>query len=353
MSAAPRSSTANPRPEGAPDGPDAMEGELAAAFGLTEREAVCAGLLMRGANAGDVADELGIAVSTAEKHLCAVRRKLGVGTSLEAAVVLLQHAAIGSGAPGRPPIAPAEGPPCSFGATTLSRALGHALDALCEDGVRALMLLFLPLGVASLASGDGRLGVAVHDGRTERLESLGPALLRVLAARCLAEPERVQVVDLEPRSSGLRPGEASVGSSADAGLCAWLAKGGHRRGVGVVLRRGPSLGVAVALHGEEPEQRFREALAARGDRLRDASGGALDAAIAAGALARDLRLTSRERDMLTRLAMGRTLREAASDRGVSERALQQLLGSARRKLAAPTTACAVAKAMALNALVFD
>ena len=103
----------------------------------------------------------------------------------------------------------------------------------------------------------------------------------------------------------------------------------------------------------DDEQRFREALAARGDRLRDASGGALDAAIAAGALARDLRLTSRERDMLTRLAMGRTLREAASDRGVSERALQQLLGSARRKLAAPTTACAVAKAMALNALVFD
>ena len=52
------------------------------------------------------------------------------------------------------------------------------------------------------------------------------------------------------------------------------------------------------------------------------------------------------------IASEHTTRQIADQSSSSERAVGQLLGSARKKLRADTTAEAVAQVMALNALVF-
>ena len=71
-----------------------------------------------------------------------------------------------------------------------------------------------------------------------------------------------------------------------------------------------------------------------------------------GALARAADLTRRERDVLALIAAGHTTASAAQEAACSERALGQLLRSARTKLRADTTAEGVAHAMAINAMVF-
>ncbi|MEM7691222.1 MAG: LuxR C-terminal-related transcriptional regulator, partial [Pseudomonadota bacterium] len=65
-----------------------------------------------------------------------------------------------------------------------------------------------------------------------------------------------------------------------------------------------------------------------------------------------VRLTMRERDALSALALGQRAAEAANDMHVSERAFAKVIASARTKLHARTNAEAVGKAILINALVF-
>jgi len=76
------------------------------------------------------------------------------------------------------------------------------------------------------------------------------------------------------------------------------------------------------------------------------------ASLTNGALAARVRLTVRERNALSALALGERASDAAKNLNVSERAFAKLTAAARQKLNARSNAEAVGKAALINALVF-
>ena len=339
---------------GTRDGHVTVDRDLASRYDLTQREGLCAALIKTGLPLGAVAKRLEISVSTAGKHLMGLRRKLGVQTTQEAVVLLLRHEAglvepltegFGDAAieTGSPSALEADRAKQLRSAATLREILEQMVDALKGEGVCSLIYLGLPLGVASFRRMDF---IRCHAG-SERLaaayyEDPGWVLERV-AKPLFASPDGVVIVDSEAEEGDSRFPESLANACRSEGTryCVSL---GTAYGAGY-------FGVTAFYHGRASNA-FDRALEARVLRLRFELRLAQNAAFSFGALAREVGLTIRERDALSLLGEGQKATQAAAGMGISERAFGQLVRSARLKLNANTTAEAVAKAMALNALVF-
>ncbi|MEZ4355691.1 MAG: LuxR C-terminal-related transcriptional regulator [Myxococcota bacterium] len=347
---------------GTRDGQLAVDASLAERYGLSERESACAALVKRGCSAHEIADRLEISPSTAEKHLVALRRKLGVSSTLEAAVALLGEEsestaripdAFGVVLPVSSSDKAASDTAIDSSSTDLVARLRTAatLDEMLElvradledDGVVALFWYFLPLSAASFRKGDVLQRHSAPASLIDALQADSGATQARTAARLFAEPDRPVVVRLDRDDDAV--------SSLVAAAC-------RRASVGVGITLGSPFGagyvVLSAFYRTEPEA-TEDLAAAQSDRERRLRERLLlmqNVAYSLGALARSAGLSLRERDALALIAAGHGTRSAAEAAGTTERALGQLLQSARRKLGADTTAEAVAKAMALNALVF-
>lgn len=340
---------------GTRDGQVAVDRALAEAHRLTEREAVCAALVKDGLSRREIADALGISSSTAEKHLAALRRKLGVATTREAALRLLRSETNGTAR-----IAPGFGPVPGFDAgialdaqgarfaqlrrtPTLEGMVGLALASLQEDGAGGLFYYYLPLSAASLRKGEVVLARAGAEELSRAFDAHGGWAASGIAGRLFAEPDDVIVLDADD------PATTTV---APASLIDACRAAGLRYGITLGAPFGVGYVACSALFHARPADSFRRGLDARVANVRQELRLVHNAAFAFGALAREAALTIRERDALTLLAEGQTSRSAAAGLGISERAFGQLAKSARTKLRAASTTEAVAKAMALNALVF-
>jgi len=332
----------------------AIDRALVEARGLTEREAVCASLIKQGFSLGEIAESLAISTSTAEKHLGALRRKLGVSTTREAAILLLRNETEASAriADGFGPVPAVD---AGFGdgleaerlerlrsALTLEGVLRETLSELDADGARALFYYFLPLSIASLRKADVIACAAAGEDLARQFRENDGWAASGIAARLFAEPDGVILVDAESADE----------TGAAPSLVAACRAEGLRFGITLGSPYGTGYFVSSALYRATPAETFRRGLDGRIERLRNEARLAHNAAYAFGALAREAGLTVRERDALSLLAEGHATKAAAASLGISERAFGQLSKSAREKLGAATTAEAIAKAMALNALVF-
>lgn len=347
---------------GTRDGQLAIDEALAERFGLTERESACAALLKLGGATQEIAERLAISTSTAEKHLVALRRKLGVSTTLEAVVSLFR---LESDATSRIPEAfglvfPVSSqhdvPPTTDGshdgrsllaarlreAATVEDMLALLLDDLREDGVEALFYSFLPMAAASFRKGDLIQRACASRSLRDALREDAGVTMGHTAARLFAEPDRDVVLTLDRAYEGeITP--VVAGACARLGLDLGIALGSPFGTSYVVLTAfGRSASCSAGEAGVEAHRRL----------LRDRLLLLQNVAYSFGALARTADLTLRERDALAMIASGHTMRQIAEQSSSSERAVGQLLGNARKKLRADTTAEAVARAMALNALVF-
>ena len=145
--------------------------------------------------------------------------------------------------------------------------------------------------------------------------------------------------------------EDNEGASQDARrLFEACLQDGVRYGACFGFPAGPSwVGMAIGLAEEvqEPERLLEE----YGGELRQAAMLMHSCAYSYGALAATFDLTIRERDALCTLAKGLNRSEGAAQLRVSERVFGDFLRSARGKLRAATNSEALAKAIALNALV--
>lgn len=335
----------------------AIDRSLVAEFDLTEREAVCAGLLEQGLSVSSIARTLAISTSTAEKHLLGVRRKLGVTSTVEAVVLLLRRevegtARITDGFGERPIVE--TGDPCPSNAEhvaalrsarTLADLLRESLRALRGDGAQALSYFFLPLSAASFRSGDVISESVGNESVVNAFGSNAGWFAAEIANRLFAEPDRSVVVDADGPL-----GQAGI--EMPDSLRAACREQGIRYGITLGAPYGTGYFVYSTLYHTMPRPVFCRELPARIDRLRREMALSQNAAFSYGALAQRVGLTIRERDALALLAEGCAGREAANSMGISERAFAELLKRARTKLRAPTTASSIAKAMALNALVF-
>lgn len=339
---------------GTRDGQLAIDHELADRHGFTERESVCATLLKSGYSSQDIAARLEISPSTAEKHLLGLRRKLGVNTTREAVVALLRAqndttARISETFGLVLPFSSAEGEPLGSELAnelrdleTLEAMLDRLQADLDEDGVGALFYFFLPLSAASFRKGDAIVRSSASKTIMAALEEdAGASQLRI-AARLFEEPDRPVVVRLDRGEAGLVSpivSEACLGAS----LRRWITVGSPFGTGYVVLSaicRRSGAAAAAANETETVELIRRRLLLMQ------------NIAYSFGALARTAGLSVRERNALAAIAAGSSTRAAAAVSETSERAFGQTLKSAREKLGADTTAEAIAKAMALNALVF-
>ncbi|MCP5059428.1 MAG: hypothetical protein GY937_22210 [bacterium] len=336
---------------GTRDGQLTIDHRLAERYGLTERESTCATLLGRGLSAQEIAERLEIAMSTAEKHLLGLRRKLGVATTREAAVAVLRAKdeataripdSFGVVLPVGDPRDEARAPGLVQDLRT-AEALEAMLDRLREDlrddGIEALFYYFVPMAAASFRKRDV---IRAHSAPSRLLHAFredgGITQLRI-AARIFDEPDVPLVVDLDDQRL-ISPGVAAACRRAS------LRRGitvGSPFGVGYVV-----LSTFCKASADGPEAGEEARIALIRNRLLLLQG----LAFSLGVLARTAGLTTRERDALASMAVGRSTVASADAMGMSERALRQTLRCAREKLAADTTTEAVAKAITLNALVF-
>ena len=343
---------------GTRDGQLAIDETLAQRFGLTERESTCAALLKLGKSTQEIADRLDVAPSTAEKHLVALRKKLSVSTTIEAVVSLYREEtestsripdAFGVVLPVSDPTSNGSSATVAPGtsdlvaslrdASTLEDMLLLVRDDLREEGVEALFYSFLPMAAASFRKGDLLQRHCASKTLLDALREDRGVSLTAIGTRLFAEPDRDVVIALDAPS--------------DPGLSPAVEEACRRTGLSTCIALGSPFGTGYVVLAAFTRDASGSATTVRLRRdLRDRLLLLQNVAYSFGALARSAGLTTRERDTLASVAAGHSMREIASMSSSSERAVGQLLSSAREKLRAATTAEAVAKAMALNALVF-
>ncbi|MCG8589580.1 MAG: LuxR C-terminal-related transcriptional regulator [Proteobacteria bacterium] len=329
------------------------------AYGLTEREAATAALLATGLPPSRIAERLGISASTCEKHLAAVRTKVRADSTTECVAILAREAARGDlGPPAWPANTRAQAPDPTRATPRLAERLRGADDLedaihilrveLAEEGVGALCYVFLPQNVASLRRAAWVERWDAPAPVVEAYRAAGGLPASPLSARLLAEPDRPVVVhgtdaDAIERESGLRFPLPILCACRDAGLRHSLAFG-TPFGCGFVA--------ATMFFHRDPRGADGRELGERLGRLRAALMLAHGSVFDFGLLARTLGLTERERDALSLLAVGHERSEVAGALGCGDRSVSKVLQSARSKLDAATNAEAIARALAMNALVF-
>ena len=336
-----------------------VDSALREAHGLTDREAAVAALLTRGATRAAIAENLGISPSTTEKHLASLRTKLGAQSTTEAAAILARHSVVqAAGEPqlGTNPHHEAH-TPSGLDAELATRLAGAAdveaavfvlRDHLAPLGVAAVGYGFVPLNAVSFRRGEAILAWAGAPGPMEAHVASGGLLRNPVALRIFSEPDREVVVDADGRCWN---GPALEPAVPDA-----LREACHADRLPVCVSLGSPfgcgfVGASMFFRGRSAEA-IRDELPTLGPTLRSALMSTQSSVFARGVLAREADLTVRERDALSLVAQGLTLEQAAEQLGGTVRSLSGHLRSARTKLGARSNTEAVARAMAVNALVF-
>lgn len=326
--------------------------DLQRRYGLSERQAQCAALLRMGTPRQGIAEVLGVSASTLEAHLADLRRTFGCTGTDELTKTL------GELIPDSELDAfhcwPAVTNAANFGAAedplfsarlrtsaSVEQVLGALRSRLGGLGVLHLYYCYLPHSVQGFLRGD-MWDVFLAPADVRDAFGANNGLAGQPATQTLFDtPTDVPVITLDPQ-------EKPDTLGAFNGVC--LAHGAtHLAALG--FPSGPAyvgMAMTVSLAGIDA----RSHIAENAETIRTAAMAAHAAMITNGTLAARVRLTVRERDALSALALGKRAAEAARHLNVSERAFAKLLASARSKLRARTNAEAVGKATMMNALVF-
>jgi len=327
-------------------------GDLQTRFGLTERQAQCAALLRMGNAPQGIAEVLGVSPSTLEAHLADLRRifKHSNTESLRRSLCdLIPDAELDAfhcwpASINTPIWAPRANPRFAARLRT-SMSAEQALDALYTELERFAALhlyyCFLPHSVQGFLRND-MLDVFIAPAGVKTAFRANNGLAGQPAAALLFEaPTSVPVVALDLEA---KPEPLAVFNRA-------CAKQGATHIAALGFPAGPGyVGMAITLKSADEE--LLQRVADESENIRGAAIATHAAMLTNGTLAARVRLTLRERDALSQLALGRRASEAARNLNVSERAFAKLVASARRKLKARTNAEAVGKAAMMNALVF-
>ncbi|MEL7106846.1 MAG: LuxR C-terminal-related transcriptional regulator [Pseudomonadota bacterium] len=323
---------------------------LVDSHGLTDRQAQCAALLTAGVHPADLAVELGIAPSTAEKHLAALRDKMGVADTIELCATMAarrspeQEIAFRCWQPVLPPEAET-GDRAGLAtrlqtASTLGAQLRHLRNHLAAHDIRHIYYAYVPLSVRGFLMGDVWDHFEAPDTLVEAFHRSGGLLAQPMAMALFNAPGDIATADYSAPETLPKGAQTFARACLDHGAAAAIALG-FPSGGGFV-------GFAMTVGSAEAFARIQADAAA----IRSAAMLVHGSALTGATLAAMADLSVRERDALSALARGLGTGPAAAEMKISERAFGKLTATARRKLKADTTAAAIYKASALNALVF-
>ncbi|MEM9705372.1 MAG: hypothetical protein AAF850_04770 [Pseudomonadota bacterium] len=328
----------------------ALDPAFVAKHTLTDRQAQCASLLIAGVHPSDLAVELGIAPSTAEKHIAALREKVGAPDTLSLCAMMAsrrtseQEIAFGCWNPVLSPEAEVGDRSKLAGqlqtASTINAQLRHLRNYLSPYGVRHIYYAFVPLSVRGFLANDVWDCFEAPPALQESFFAAGGLAAQPMALSLFNAPSEIASMTFTEENAlpeHARPfATACRAYDVAAAVAFGFPSGGGFTGFALTL--GDKDGIApIKRHADE---------------IRSAGMLVHGAAITGGTLAAMADLTIRERDALSALARGLETSAAAEEMKLSIRAFGKLTASARRKLKAKTTASAIYKASALNALVF-
>lgn len=326
--------------------------ELRTRLGLTERQAQCAALLRMGNRQADIAEVLGISPSTLEMHLADLRRIFGCSNTENLKAALRERIADTelNAFHCWPPNTNAldnrfDKSPLFTARLVASMSAEQALDALrselAEFAVLHLYYCFLPHSVRGFLRND-MLDVFLAPAEIKMAFQENNGLAGQPATKVLFDsPTELPVTTLNPQA--MPPTLAAFNRVCRSHGATHLAAWGFPAGPAYV-----GMAMTFAATSRKPETRLAE----NAGSIRAAAMATHAAMLTNGTLAARIRLTIRERDALSELALGKRAAEAATNLNVSERAFAKLVASARDKLKARTNAEAVGKAALINALVF-
>ncbi len=334
-------------------GQTSTDPELTETYGLSERQAQCASLLRNGVAPSDIPEVLGITVSTAEKHIAALREKTGQATTPQLCAFLSnRHTRRDAESfqwwqPVLPPEAHLGGASQPYAqklqdSTTILQMLSHFRDHLAEFDVAHVYFAFVPLSVRGFMAGDLWDIFFAPDTLSDVFNASGGLMSQPMALQLFNNPGDLAYTSYDDESLNALPTNAKAFGNACRDHGAKCAMG-----FGFPVSAGFT-GFALTLkRAMTPDELITKAPEIR------AAGMLLQGyAHTNGALAALADLTVRERDALSALARGCDNKEAATEMKISTRAFSKLVAQARKKLKSKTTGEAIYKASALNALVF-
>ena len=320
----------------------AFDAEFARTNELSDRQAQCVALLAAGVHPADLAVELGIAPSTAEKHLAALRQKLSQPDTTALCAFLArrrtpeQDIAFRCWQPVLPPEV-ATGDIATLArrlqtASNLAAQLSYLRDHLEAFDVRHIYYAFVPLSVQGFMMQDIWDVFLAPETLQVAFTASGGLIGQPMALRLFNAPGDVATADYRddpgPFASACRDHDAL------AAMAFGFPSGGGYAGFAMTL------GAPLAMDAAQAAQIRAAGMLLHG------------AALTGGTLAALAKLSVRERDALSALALGLDAAAAAKRLKLSDRAFSKLVAQARTKLKCKTTAAAIYKATALNALVF-
>lgn len=300
-----------------------------------------------------LAAQMDISPSTLEKHLAALRQKLAVETtrdliaSIRGQMTDQELDAFHCWWPATLPTA-SEDPLLAQkyqAATHLKGKLEILRDSLSHLGVLHIYYTFVPLSVQGFMRGDSIDCFLAPAELQDAFYAAGGLMAQPISLQLFNRPADIGFFDLAPESTG----QESPNIRKFFDIC---FETGCRFQVGLGFPAGGGfVGVSMLL-SDAVSNLTQKAIAAYEAELRTKCNMLHAFALSHGTLAAQYGLTIRERDGLSLIASGHLSQQAAEKMKISHRALGKLLASARKKLRANTTAEAVYKAAAVNALVF-
>ena len=327
--------------------------ELIDQFDLSDRQAQCAALLRAGMAPSDIPESLGITVSTAEKHIAALRAKTGQTTTPQLCAFLSNRQNRRDGEsflwwqPVLPPDVNSTTATHVFGqhlqdSTTLQQMLSHFRDHLSALDVAHIYFAFVPLSVRGFMRNDLWDVFLAPPSIAESFTATGGLMSQPMALQLFNNPGDLAYTSYDEENLATLPTNAQkFGKTCreHGAVCAM--------GFGFPVNAGFT-GFALTLkRALSPDELIEKAPDIR------AAGMLLHGSASTnGALAALADLSMRERDALSSLARGCSASEASKEMKISSRAFSKLVSQSRKKLRAKTTNEAIYKASALNALVF-
>ena len=321
-------------------------------FGLQERQAQCAALQGRGGNPKEVAEVLDVSASTLESHFSALRRvfncrttdrlRLALGDLISDEEMAAFHCwPTGTNASVGLAVLDTSLAERLRTCVSLEQALGALKDSLAPLGAIHIYYCFIPHSVQGVLRGDLIDTFLAPEEVEEAFHRSGGLIEQPIAQRLFDAPTDIPLVSLDLEGSQQHVKEFyDVCRKHDAT---------HMMGLG--FPSGPGF-VGFALTLSLPTKNAVKKANDQGELIRKSALATHAALLTNGVLAAKYRLSVRERDVLSKIALGRRNAEVASELGVSERGLTKLLASARGKMNARTNTEAAVKAALVNALVF-
>jgi DNA-binding CsgD family transcriptional regulator len=319
---------------------------------LSPRERDCLRLLQSGLLTPQVAANLGISLSTLNKHLASARQKLGVRRTAQALLVcprgdVRDRPDVVDGAADRSPIL------CDFAnALDACRTFGEAWAALLTH-TRQFGMSFMNFGVIAepagrLTNGAKLLKTTMPDGLMQLYEAVGgistdPNVRYVTMHRqeAMIDGESVITAQLPYAPKPLR---ALFETLHDTHLHQTLILPGRDEATGAPF-------AIVFAFDRKAAADFRRRAREDSEILKATRQMFWHFIQRKRLLTKFVDLSTRQREALTLAARGFTSAEAAEQMGISLRGAEKVLATARDKLGARTTPAAIYRAMVYRALV--